>query len=1319
MSFKPRLVGSLGAITVSFLFSTPAIAVDRHFEAFDEGVPDLWALHYGSIDTLETMNGKALLLGDLYSDPDSAVKWSIDFSQPGHLRFDIRPVENSVCCSSLDINVPALSSYQSFDGTDWQTVDFEVSAGLFEMGIVFSGSSSGSRYALIDNVRYLGADLDADGDLVADEWENTHGLDSTDALDGELDSDSDGVTNEQEYWLGLDPNLGDTDSDGMSDGYERLYGFNPNDDADGSIDSDEDGLTNAEESSHGTSPLVRDTDGDGLEDAYEIQTTGTSPIKKDGDGDGYSDGFEIQKGTDPDNGADFPGAIKKLDIGFESELGAEWEHLSEFHQWSRVEVPTYQGRHALKTNVSPFYPESRIRLTQNFDQGHLQFRSKVAGRDSTSGVVSVQVSGQSVDHGSYSYQSDGWTVRTVEINQGRHEVTFIADKYYSVDTDDDILIDAIRFLSITDDNDGDLMDDDWEKQYQLNPATANDASSDPDSDQISNQDEFWVGTNPQSADTDGDGIDDAWELKFESNPKDETDASQDVDGDGLTALEEFQNGSSPILSDTDADGVSDYDEVKTHQTDPAMSDTDQDGLSDRDEIETTNTDPILFDSDNDGFSDGGELTLSTDPMDIQSFPARISEVREVYTEQTSSVWEPVAGNGPEWGQMPVPDHYYHNQGYGVGLASNQSTSIEWTGYFEKGRLYVSPDTEDVGMSILVDGEPVHEPSSCCNSLYTIPLNEGGHSIRITVESDEYGSTHQFVLNYTLYLPDSVDQNTNRVRDSWESQYNFSSYDVRYDADNDDLTTRLEFLHGTEPRIEDTDGDNVPDGVEYRFGLNPSVASDGQDDLDDDGLSNSDEYVYGARIDRQDTDHDGLLDGEEVSTYLTDPTVDDSDGDGIADGTEVDTHRTDPAKSDTDSDSFSDQIELALATDPLDDTSKPEVVRERLFSFEAGLSDDWNVVSGSFLTTNDTRSHGDRGLTVDRYWNTATLDGYFVDSIARVYIDPGQGSVRMESLNDSVQANNGPGYYDLFIEAGRNTITLDLRGNSADHPVVDELRISPADSDGDGLPDFWEISQGLNPQNDQDALQDSDGDGLSRLEEFQWGTADNQSDTDNDGLNDFWEVTYGTKALVPDASHDTDEDGLTHLQELTNATHPLMADTDQDGMDDAWELDHGTHPLQEDGALDLDEDGLTNLAEFKHALDPAQADSDDDGLPDGWEVRYETRHNEPDASADPDGDGRTNISELEDGTHPNRRDTDDDGIPDGWEYDNGLNGLRAFDAELDYDDDGFTNLQEFANNTDPHRADGGASNGGVLLGLGWLTALLILCRIRRCSEARPV
>lgn len=44
-----------------------------------------------------------------------------------------------------------------------------------------------------------------------------------------------------------------------------------------------------------------------------------------------------------------------------------------------------------------------------------------------------------------------------------------------------------------------------------------------------------------------------------------------------------------------------------------------------------------------------------------------------------------------------------------------------------------------------------------------------------------------------------------------------------------------------------------------------------------------------------------------------------------------------------------------------------------------------------------------------------------------------------------------------------------------------------DSDGDGIPNDWELAHGLNPNSATDASQDPDGDGMSNLDEYRAGT----------------------------------------------------------------------------------------------------------------------------------------------------------------------------------------------------------------------------------------
>ncbi len=198
-----------------------------------------------------------------------------------------------------------------------------------------------------------------------------------------------------------------------------------------------------------------------------------------------------------------------------------------------------------------------------------------------------------------------------------------------------------------------------------------------------------------------------------------------------------------------------------------------------------------------------------------------------------------------------------------------------------------------------------------------------------------------------------------------------------------------------------------------------------------------------------------------------------------------------------------------------------------------------------------------------------------------------------------------------------------------------------DTDGDGLTDMQEQELGTDI-----FASDSDNDGISDFdEEFYLLTNAMEDDSDGDGLADADEVKlYGTSPI----EYDTDEDGIPDGDEVNILnTDPLNSDTDGDGISDGYEVYVlGTDPLIENDKMeDIDGDGILNFEEEFYGTDPELADTDEDGLSDAKEIN--SCFSDP-RNADTDGDGLEDGLELELGFDPNKVDTDEDGAIDSRE-----------------------------------------------------------------------
>ncbi|MFX1516790.1 MAG: PQQ-binding-like beta-propeller repeat protein [Promethearchaeota archaeon] len=326
-----------------------------------------------------------------------------------------------------------------------------------------------------------------------------------------------------------------------------------------------------------------------------------------------------------------------------------------------------------------------------------------------------------------------------------------------------------------------------------------------------------------------------------------------------------------------------------------------------------------------------------------------------------------------------------------------------------------------------------------------------------------------------------------------------------DPDKDFISTYSENVKGTNPLDNDTDNDGILDGWEVTFSLNPFL-NDTFVDSDNDELTNLQESQYNTNPRIEDTDGDNLDDYSEVSSG-TNPRENDAgrdpDGDGLSNLEEILYLETDPYDNDTDDDGLSDGDEVNKhGTSPKDNDTDND-----------SLPDGWEVNYGLYPLIYDRSEDPDNDdlLNYEEYFHKT-----------------------FPNDNDS----DGDGLTDYFE-------VKEYIGLNATDP----------DTDADGMFDGWEYHYQFNPLNPTDAALDSDGDGITNLDEFKlflnssWPLDPTKKDTDADGLSDGFEVGINLNPVKSDTDNDTVLDGR-EIDLGLNATDP---DTDGDGDFDGFEL----------------------------------------------------------------------------------------------------------------------------------------------------------------------
>ncbi|MCK5561295.1 MAG: right-handed parallel beta-helix repeat-containing protein [Thermoplasmata archaeon] len=146
-----------------------------------------------------------------------------------------------------------------------------------------------------------------------------------------------------------------------------------------------------------------------------------------------------------------------------------------------------------------------------------------------------------------------------------------------------------------------------------------------------------------------------------------------------------------------------------------------------------------------------------------------------------------------------------------------------------------------------------------------------------------------------------------------------------------------------------------------------------------------------------------------------------------------------------------------------------------------------------------------------------------------------------------------------------SIPPDYDGDGApDGDATNSMPWMDNDDDDDGMADWWEENYGLDPKDPSDANEDTDGDGLTNLEEYRedtdpldpndgGGTPIEPNDTDGDGLPDEWEMKYFDD-LSQNGNGDYDNDNYTNKEEYDAGSIPtnsasMPLGTDKEASDE--------------------------------------------------------------------------------------------------------------------------------------------------------------------------
>jgi len=535
-----------------------------------------------------------------------------------------------------------------------------------------------------------------------------------------------------------------------------------------------------------------------------------------------------------------------------------------------------------------------------------------------------------------------------------------------------------------------------------------------------------------------------------------TASPRDFDSDGLIDIKDI---------DDDNDGVFDIDDA--FKTDPeetvdtdgdgignnADLDDDEDGLSDIDEIEVYSTDPLLLDSDSDGINDGWEVQNGFDPLDGSD----ASDDSDNDNADNLSEFE----MGTDPGVADTDD-----DGILDGDESQYQTDP------------IKSDTDEDG---ILDGWEVDnqlDPNSQDDAQLDSDL-DGFINIeeyRLETDPHDMDSQPELLSSYSQSFENGIPQ-------QW---FLPPAYKIGWVTDKHYVTDGEKSIRTS--ILENNDSEEVViEWFEYfsegELSFDYTVSSSSSNDL---LIYLDDELIDSLDSNDQGTFTLALLEGVHSLRLVYEKNHNSSGRENAVWIDNVQFH----AYVDTDGDGEKDNIDLDDDNDGVvdDEDVFPKDASEYLDSDNDGVGDNADKFPTDSSETHDSDDDG-IGDNHDDFPNDPALQFIDTDEDGIFdYIDDDDDNDNVDDYDDDFPLDINESEDNDEDGIGDNAdLDDDNDGLSDNDEVSNGTDPFNKDSDGDGVTDNWELENTLDPNNVDDGLIDTDGDGFINLDEFRLKT----------------------------------------------------------------------------------------------------------------------------------------------------------------------------------------------------------------------------------------